>query len=123
MTTFAPAEPGVERWIGTHYLTSDSATGPWTLADDPPMAGDASGSWYAGRVVEIDGQPLSQRREKVGIGGIAGKQDGKAGFLDDIPAVAAMLVRNHPSSPMSRRGGLEPSSSYLDNLAPRKFVH
>lgn len=47
------AEPGVERWIGTHYLTADTVEGPWTLADEPPLVGDAAGTWYAGRVLEI----------------------------------------------------------------------
>ncbi len=62
------ARPGAERWIGTHYLTGDAAEGPWTLADDPPMAGDAAGSWYAGRVLVRDDQSLffAWRRDRDG---------------------------------------------------------
>jgi beta-fructofuranosidase len=62
------ARPGTTPWIGTHYLTSGSAEGPWTLPDDPPMAADAAGTWYAGRVIEIDGRHLffAWRRDRDG---------------------------------------------------------
>jgi beta-fructofuranosidase len=62
------SEPGVEPWIGTHYLTGDAPEGPWKLAEDPPMAGDVEGSWYAGRMLERDSQPLffAWRRERDG---------------------------------------------------------
>jgi beta-fructofuranosidase len=58
--------PGTTPWIGTHYLTADSAAGPWTLASDPPMAADTEGSWYAGRAVEVEGRLLffGWRRER-----------------------------------------------------------
>ena len=50
------ASDGVTSWIGTHYLTATSATGPWELAPDPPMAADSAGTWYAGRTVQVDGR-------------------------------------------------------------------
>lgn len=52
------ARRDAEPWIGTHYLTASSPAGPWVLADDPPMAGDADGAWYAGRVLETGDRPL-----------------------------------------------------------------
>lgn len=47
--------PGIDPWIGTHYLTADATAGPWRLAPEPPLAGDPAGTWYAGRVLERDG--------------------------------------------------------------------
>ncbi len=60
--------PDAVPWIGTHYLTADAPEGPWLLAGDPPMAGDAAGSWYAGRVLEANGRLLffAWRRDRDG---------------------------------------------------------
>lgn len=62
------AQPGAEPWIGTHYLTSDAAEGPWVLASEPPMAADLAGTWYAGRILELNGQPFffAWRRDRDG---------------------------------------------------------
>ena len=63
------ATPGVSHWIGTHYLTADSAAGPWHLAPDPPMAADTDASWYAGRAVQFNGDWyfLAWRRQRDGV--------------------------------------------------------
>ncbi len=37
---------------GTHYLIADDPLGPWSIAPGPFLDGDASGSRYAGRLVE-----------------------------------------------------------------------
>jgi beta-fructofuranosidase len=41
-----------QAWNGTHYLVSDSITGPYRLSSDEPLVGDEPGTYYAGRVVE-----------------------------------------------------------------------
>ncbi len=69
------ADPSATPWIGTHYLTSDRAEGPWTLAPDPPMAADTEGQWYAGRVVKDDGRLLflawRRSRDNRFVGGLS----------------------------------------------------
>lgn len=64
------------RWGGTHSFIGPSATGPFTLAPMPPLAGDRDVSFYAGRVVDgPDGAPvfLAWRGKRDGrfIGGLS----------------------------------------------------
>jgi beta-fructofuranosidase len=40
-------------WFGTHYLVADALTGPYYLLTDVALVGDAQGTFYAGRVVEV----------------------------------------------------------------------
>lgn len=44
------AEQGTTAETGTHYFMAKSPHGPWRLGPAPFLAGDASGSLYAGRV-------------------------------------------------------------------------
>jgi beta-fructofuranosidase len=49
------ARPGVTAQWGTHYLTGGARHGPYTLAGDDFLAGDAAGSSYAGRLLHHHG--------------------------------------------------------------------
>lgn len=41
-------------WFGTHYLVADTLTGPYHPLTDEPLAADASGTYYAGKLVSDD---------------------------------------------------------------------
>ena len=38
-------------WMGTHYLVADRLTGPYHSLTDEPLVADASGTYYAGKLV------------------------------------------------------------------------
>ncbi len=38
-------------WVGTHYLVADKLTGPYRSLTDEPLAADAAGTYYAGKLV------------------------------------------------------------------------
>lgn len=38
-------------WFGTHYLVADKLTGPYRSLTDEPLAADAAGTYYAGKLV------------------------------------------------------------------------
>jgi beta-fructofuranosidase len=39
------------RWTGTHYLVSNRLTGPYLPLTDEPLVADATGTYYAGKLV------------------------------------------------------------------------
>lgn len=39
-------------WIGTHYLVADTLTGPYHSLTDDPLVADATGMYYAGKLVQ-----------------------------------------------------------------------
>ena len=46
-------------WNGTHYLVADRLDGPYRLLDGAPLAADAAGTTYAGRIeFGPDGEPF-----------------------------------------------------------------
>lgn len=47
--------PGPRPRTGAIYYVSDSLEGPWRTFDDPFLHGDAQGSLYGGRMIEIPG--------------------------------------------------------------------
>jgi beta-fructofuranosidase len=43
---------GGKGWAGTHYLSADSLTGPYRPLTDEPLVADATGTYYAGKLVQ-----------------------------------------------------------------------
>lgn len=39
-------------WVGTHYLVADKLTGPYSSLTDDPLLADATGTYYAGKLVQ-----------------------------------------------------------------------
>lgn len=46
------ARAGTTNWVGTHYLVADKLTGPYRLLTDEPLVADATGTYYAGKLVQ-----------------------------------------------------------------------
>ena len=46
---------GLAPVMGTHYLRADNLLGPYRLSTPRFLAGDAHGSWYAGKLVQAPG--------------------------------------------------------------------
>jgi beta-fructofuranosidase len=42
---------GARRWSGTHYLVASKPTGPYRPLTDEPLVADATGIYYAGKLV------------------------------------------------------------------------
>jgi beta-fructofuranosidase len=42
---------GATSWWGTHYLVADKLTGPYRQLTDEPLVADATGTYYAGKLV------------------------------------------------------------------------
>jgi beta-fructofuranosidase len=42
---------GGANWMGTHYLVANKLTGPYLPVTDEPLVADASGTYYAGKLV------------------------------------------------------------------------
>jgi beta-fructofuranosidase len=50
---------GATGWVGTHYLVADKLTGPYHPLTDEPLLADATGTYYAGKLVQNSGGRLS----------------------------------------------------------------
>lgn len=50
---------GATNWAGTHYLVADRLTGPYRLLTDEPLIADATGTYYAGKLVQDSTGTLS----------------------------------------------------------------
>ncbi len=46
-------------WSGTHYLVADKLTGPYRSLTDEPLVADATGTYYAGKLVRESAGALS----------------------------------------------------------------
>jgi beta-fructofuranosidase len=42
---------GAWSWSGTHYLVADELLGPYSPLTDEPLVADATGTYYAGKLV------------------------------------------------------------------------
>jgi beta-fructofuranosidase len=47
----SPSE--ARNWIGTHYLVADTLTGPYRPLTNEPLVADATGTYYAGKLVQV----------------------------------------------------------------------
>lgn len=50
---------GATNWAGTHYLVADKLTGPYHLLTDVPLIADATGTYYAGKLIQHSTGKLS----------------------------------------------------------------
>lgn len=50
---------GTGGWAGTHYLVADKLTGPYHQLTHEPLVADASGTYYAGKLVRKNTDTLS----------------------------------------------------------------
>lgn len=50
---------GNTNWAGTHYLVADKLTGPYRLLTDEPLIADATGTYYAGKLLQNDAGTVS----------------------------------------------------------------
>ena len=45
------SQVGATNWAGTHYLVANRLTGPYSSLTDEPLVADATGTYYAGKLV------------------------------------------------------------------------
>ncbi len=50
---------GAASWAGTHYLVADELTGPYRMLTDEPLVADATGTYYAGKLLRDGAGKLS----------------------------------------------------------------
>ncbi len=81
-TTARLSLAGARSWSGTHYLVASRLTGPYRPLTDEPLVADATGTYYAGKLVRDSAGALSF------IAWRQGDEEGNfCGGLSDIAAV------------------------------------